>query len=100
MQIEKKSVQQRILAADKPEESDSEEEDKEEKDEDVSLEETKGQTDQSPANSEKGLSQSGFTILGGFEKKAVPKVLIPLPCRHNEGTPHVMGIVSLVDGGI
>ncbi|KAJ8263224.1 hypothetical protein COCON_G00156810 [Conger conger] len=84
VQTEKKSVQQRVLAADKPEESDSEEEEEdkdeeEERVEDVSPEETKEQTDQSTVNSEKGLSQSGFTILGGFEKKTVQKVQMVLP---------------------
>ncbi|XP_035291618.1 ATP-dependent RNA helicase DDX51 isoform X1 [Anguilla anguilla] len=78
--VKKNSEQQRVLASDKPQDLDSEEsEDEVERGEDESLEETKEPADQATVNSEKDLAQSGFTILGGFEKKTVPKVQMVLP---------------------
>lgn len=73
-------VELRVLEADESEESDSGDEGEVEKGEDVSLEETKERTEKSTVDLEKDPSQSGFTILGGFEKKTVPKVLILRPC--------------------
>ncbi|KAG7480664.1 hypothetical protein MATL_G00058650 [Megalops atlanticus] len=80
--VERKSKQQRGTVVEKTEESDSEEQeedDEDESDEDESMEETKEQTEQLAENSEKSPSQSGFTILGGFEKKTVQKVQMVLP---------------------
>ncbi|KAJ8401062.1 hypothetical protein AAFF_G00390190 [Aldrovandia affinis] len=76
-QIEKKkSKQKRAVATvtEKGKQPDGEDEEKNAEGE--SLEETK---EQSAVNSEKIPAPSGFTILGGFEKKSVTKVQMALP---------------------
>ncbi|KAJ8285848.1 hypothetical protein GJAV_G00031630 [Gymnothorax javanicus] len=85
--LAKKSDQQKVLPSNQPEETDSEvgeeaddgDGEEEEQDEDGSLEETTEQPDQPKEDTENDPSPSGFTILGGFQKKAAPKVQVFLP---------------------
>ncbi|KAG9354818.1 hypothetical protein JZ751_001531 [Albula glossodonta] len=74
----KKSEKQKSTAADKVQKPEKEN-DEEENDEAERAEETKEQMDQSVVNSKKDPTQTGFTILGGFEKKNTPKVQMVLP---------------------